>query len=104
VLNDHMAACRAGDMLVVTKLDRLARSLPDARAILDLIRLRTREGMKIVKAKGRLRGKQPNPVPRSTAPSSAITDEYQAEADRRSQAVGLLFGRTGSACVRAAGF
>jgi DNA invertase Pin-like site-specific DNA recombinase len=82
--------------LVVTKLDRLARSLPDARAIADeltvrqvrlnlgesvydptdpvgrllfnvlamvtesdLIRLRTREGMKVAKAKGRLRGKQP---------------------------------------------
>lgn len=25
-----MAACRAGDVLVVTKFDRLARSLPDA--------------------------------------------------------------------------
>ncbi len=87
-----------GDTLVVTKLDRLARSLPDARAIADeltaqqvrlslggsvydpnnavgrllfnvlamvaeiesdLIRLCTREGMKIAKAKGRLRGKQP---------------------------------------------
>ena len=83
---------------MVTKLDRLARSLPDARAIVDelttrqislslggsvhdptdpvgrllfnvlamvaefesdLIRLRTREGMKVAKAKGRLRGKQP---------------------------------------------
>ena len=82
----------------MTKLDRLARSLPDARAIADelttrqislslggsvydptdavgrllfnvlamvaefesdLIRLRTREGMKVAKAKGRLRGKQP---------------------------------------------
>ena len=81
-----LAACRAGDTLVVTKLDRLARSLPDARDILDeltkrnvklslggsihdptdpvgrllfnvlamvaefeadLIRMRTREGMKI---------------------------------------------------------
>jgi DNA invertase Pin-like site-specific DNA recombinase len=30
-----LAACRAGDILVVTKLDRLARSLPDARDILD---------------------------------------------------------------------
>ena len=30
-----MAACRDGDTLVVTKLDRLARSLPDARAIAD---------------------------------------------------------------------
>lgn len=32
---DALAACRAGDTLVVTKLDRLARSLPDARAIAD---------------------------------------------------------------------
>jgi len=95
-LREALAACRAGDTLVVTKLDRLARSLPDARAIadeltarqislslggsvydptdavgrllfnvlamvaeFDLIRLRTREGMKVAKAKGRLRGKQP---------------------------------------------
>ena len=97
-LQQALAACRAGDTLVVTKLDRLARSLPDARAIADeltersvklnlggsvhdptdpvgrllfnvlamvaefesdLIRMRTREGMKVAKAKGRLRGKQP---------------------------------------------
>lgn len=97
-LREALAACRAGDTLVVTKLDRLGRSLPDARAIADeliarqislslggsvydptdavgrllfnvlamvaefesdLIRLRTREGMKVAKAKGRLRGKQP---------------------------------------------
>jgi DNA invertase Pin-like site-specific DNA recombinase len=97
-LREAVAACRAGDELVVTKLDRLARSLPDARAIAedltarevklnlggsvhdptdpvgrllfnvlamvaefeaDLIRARTREGMKVAKAKGRLRGKQP---------------------------------------------
>ncbi|WP_375425470.1 recombinase family protein [uncultured Friedmanniella sp.] len=93
-----LAACRAGDTFVVTKLDRLARSLPDARDILaeltarsvrlsmggsvhdpsdpvgrllfnvlamvaefesDLIRMRTREGMQVAKAKGHLRGKQP---------------------------------------------
>ena len=97
-LHQALAACRGGDTLVVTKLDRLARSLPDARAIADeltersvklnlggsvhdptdpvgrllfnvlamvaefesdLIRMRTREGMKVAKAKGRLRGKQP---------------------------------------------
>jgi DNA invertase Pin-like site-specific DNA recombinase len=29
-LREAMAACRAGDVLAVTKLDRLARSLPDA--------------------------------------------------------------------------
>jgi len=32
---EALAACRDGDTLVVTKLDRLARSLPDARAIAD---------------------------------------------------------------------
>ena len=32
-LREALAACRAGDTLVVTKLDRLARSLPDARDI-----------------------------------------------------------------------
>ena len=97
-LREALAACRAGDTLVVTKLDRLARSLPDARDIVeelteadvklniggsihdpadpvgrllfnvlamiaefesDLIRMRTREGMKIAKAKGRLRGGAP---------------------------------------------
>jgi len=34
-LREAPAACRAGDTLVVTKLDRLARSLPDARDIAD---------------------------------------------------------------------
>ena len=95
-LREAMAACRAGDTLVVTKLDRLARSVPDARDIVDeltargvrlnsggsvhdpndpigrllftvlsmiaeadLARARTREGMAVAKAKGRLRGKQP---------------------------------------------
>ena len=103
-LREAMAACREGDTLVVTKLDRLARSLPDARAIADeltarqvrlslgandpndpvgrllfnvlamvaefesdLLRLRTREGMKVAKAKGRLRGKQPKLNPRQEA-------------------------------------
>ena len=97
-LDQALAAVRAGDTLVVPKLDRLARSVPDARAIADglvargvrlqlggsvhdptdpmgrmffnilatfaefeadLIRLRTREGMAVARAKGRLRGKQP---------------------------------------------
>ena len=35
-LREALAACREGDTLVVTKLDRLARSLPDARAIAEL--------------------------------------------------------------------
>jgi DNA invertase Pin-like site-specific DNA recombinase len=97
-LDQALAAVRAGDTLVVPKLDRLARSVPDARQIadalvergvklalgtslydpadpmgkmffnilatfaefeVDLIRMRTREGMAIARAKGKLRGKQP---------------------------------------------
>ena len=97
-LREALAACRSGDTLVVTKLDRLARSVRDARDIADelagrgirlnlggsihdptdpigkllfnvlamvaefeadLISARTKEGMKVAKAKGRLRGKQP---------------------------------------------
>ena len=97
-LDQALAAVRSGDTLVVPKLDRLARSVPDARAIgddlarrgvrlqigsslhdphdpmgklffnilatfaefeADLIRMRTKEGMAIARAKGRLRGKQP---------------------------------------------
>ncbi len=34
-LREALAACREGDTLVVTKLDRLARSVPDARDIAD---------------------------------------------------------------------
>ncbi|HEX8156794.1 MAG TPA: recombinase family protein [Solirubrobacteraceae bacterium] len=40
-LREALAACRSGDTLVVTKLDRLARSLPDARDIVH--ELTTRE-------------------------------------------------------------
>lgn len=97
-LDQALAAVRGGDTLVVPKLDRLARSVPDARAIgdslaargvrlqlgssvydptdpmgklffnilatfaefeSDLIRLRTREGMAVARAKGKLRGKKP---------------------------------------------
>ncbi len=105
-LREALAACREGDTLVVTKLDRLARSLPDARAIAeeltvrqvrlslggsmydphdpvgrllfnvlamvaefesDLIRLRTREGMQVAKAKGQTarQAAQAQPSPRS---------------------------------------
>jgi len=34
-LREALAACRTGDTLVVSKLDRLARSVPDARDIAD---------------------------------------------------------------------
>lgn len=101
-LREALAACRAGDELVVTKLDRLARSVRDAADLADeltqrgvvlnlggsrhdptdpagrlmfnvlamiaefeadLIRARTREGLAVAKAKGRLRGKSPKLSP-----------------------------------------
>jgi DNA invertase Pin-like site-specific DNA recombinase len=43
-LREALAACRDGDTLVVTKLDRLARSLPDAR---DIVEDLTRRGVKL---------------------------------------------------------
>ena len=97
-LQQALAAVRQGDTLAVPKLDRLARSVPDARAIgdslaaggvrlsisgtvydpndpmgkmffnilatfaefeVDLLRMRTREGMAIARANGRLKGKAP---------------------------------------------
>lgn len=109
-LNQALAAVREGDTLVVPKLDRLARSVPDARAIAaqlegkgvrlalgssiydptdpmgkmffnilatfaefeaDLIRMRTKEGMAVARAKGKLRGKQPK-----------LTDKQQKELKR----------------------
>jgi DNA invertase Pin-like site-specific DNA recombinase len=112
-LREALAACRAGDTLVVTKLDRLARSLPDARDIVaeltdrgvrlsiggsvhdpadpvgrllfnvlamvaefegDLMRARTREGMAVARAKGRLRGKSPKLNPRQEAHLVALHD------------------------------
>ncbi|MFB6985268.1 recombinase family protein [Streptomyces sp. NPDC056178] len=105
-LDQALAAVRAGDTLVVPKLDRLARSVPDARDIgdsltargvklslgsslydpadpmgkmffnilatfaefeVDLLRMRTREGMAVAKAKGKLRGKQPKLTVRQQA-------------------------------------
>src|SRR6476660_5518125 len=43
-LREALAACRSGDTLVVTKLDRLARSLSDARNIVEEL---TEAGVKL---------------------------------------------------------
>jgi DNA invertase Pin-like site-specific DNA recombinase len=43
-LREALAACRDGDTLVVTTLDRLARSLPDAR---DIVEDLTRRGVTV---------------------------------------------------------
>lgn len=43
-LREALAACRSGDTLVVTKLDRLARSVPDAR---DIVAELTASGVRL---------------------------------------------------------
>ncbi len=94
-LDQALAAMHTGDTPVEPKLDRLARSVPDARGTgddlaergitlslggqlydpkgkmffnilatfakfeVDLLRLRTREGMAVARAKGRFKGRQP---------------------------------------------
>ncbi len=105
-LEQALAAVRKGDTLVVPKLDRLARSVPDARSIgdslaargiklslggsvydpadpmgkcffnilatfaefeVDLLRMRTREGMAVAKPNGKLKGKAPKLTARQQA-------------------------------------
>ncbi|MFC5183619.1 recombinase family protein [Actinomadura harenae] len=105
-LDQALAAVRAGDTFVVPKLDRLARSVPDARDIgdalvtrgirlslggsiydpadpmskmffnmlavfaefeADLLKMRTREGMAIARARGKLKGRQPKLTARQQA-------------------------------------
>ena len=65
----------------------------------DLIRLRTKEGMRIAKAKGRLRGKQPKLNPRQEAHLVALlkSGEYSTAE------LGDLFGVARSTVYRAIG-
>jgi DNA invertase Pin-like site-specific DNA recombinase len=111
-LNSALAAAPEGDTLVVPKLDRLARSVPDARAIgdslaargvrlslggsvydptdpmgkcffnilatfaefeVDLLRMRTREGMAIARAKGASKARPPNSARPSAQSCSSST-------------------------------
>ena len=114
-LDQALAAVRAGDTLVVPKLDRLARSVPDARAIADrlrergvklalgralydpgdpmgkmffnilatfaefeadLIRLRTREGMAIARARGNSAAcMPPASIPSAISPNSSPSQD-----------------------------
>jgi DNA invertase Pin-like site-specific DNA recombinase len=119
-LDQALAAVRPGDTLVVPKLDRLARSVPDAREIgdnlaarnirlqlgtmvydptdpmgkmlfdilatfaefeVDLLRMRTREGMAIAKAKGKLKA-APRSCPRRATPTVCrVLERAAAKAD-----------------------
>jgi DNA invertase Pin-like site-specific DNA recombinase len=131
-----LAAVRTGDTFVVTKLDRLARPLPDARQIIDeltkagvtlslggqrhdptdpvgrllfnvlamvaefesdLIRLRTREGMAVARAKGHLHGRPP----KLSARQEAHVAELFASGQHSAKELAELFGVTRSTVYRA---
>ncbi|WP_431801181.1 recombinase family protein [Microbacterium sp. bgisy203] len=126
-LREALAAVRDGDVLVVTKLDRLARSVRDASEIVedltvrgvvlqigtsvhnphdpigrllfnvlamvaefesDLIRARTREGMAVARAKGRLRGR----APKLTRSQRALLVDLHAKQTHSVQEICELFG------------
>lgn len=113
-LREALAAARAGDTLVVSRLDRLARSVPDARDIVkdlyergaslqigasihdptdpigkflfnalamvaefehDLIVQRTKEGLAIARANGRLKGTKPKLSDRR---AEKLLDDYRS--------------------------
>ena len=134
-LDQALDACRRGDVLVVTKLHRLAHSLADAREVAmrlaargvrlkldgrtfdpadptshlifrtltaladfeaDLVRSRTREGLRAAKAKGRLRGKPPKLDPGQQA---RLVDLHQSE-DRSPDELAEMFGVARSTVYR----
>ena len=135
-LEKALAAVRPGDELVVTKLDRLARSIRDAKDIADeladqgvtlrlgssaydptdpmgkmmfnmlatvaefeadLIRMRTREGMQVAKAKGKLRGKKPK---LSGVQEKHLVELYRA-GEHTTAELAALFGVARSTVYRA---
>ena len=141
-LDQALAAVRTGDTLVVPKLDRLVRSVPDARFIADahvtrgvrlalgssvydpvdsmgkmffnilatftefeadLIRLRTREGMAIARARGKLRGKQQKELRRMHDTGDySISDFAELFSISRPTAYRTLARQVGGAVAKAA--
>jgi DNA invertase Pin-like site-specific DNA recombinase len=65
----------------------------------DLIRLRTKEGMRVAKAKGRLRGKQPKLNPRQVAHLVSL----MAAGEHSTAELADLFGVGRSTVYRALG-
>ncbi len=135
-LREALAACRAGDTLVVTKLDRLARSVPDARDLVaeltargvrlqlgasvhdptdpvgrllfnvlamvaefeaDLTKARTREGLAVARAAGKLRGRKP----KLTSAREALLVQLHRSGQKNPSELAELFGVGRSTVYRA---
>jgi DNA invertase Pin-like site-specific DNA recombinase len=92
-----LAACRAGDTFVVTKLDRLARSLPDARDILDEL---TRRNVKL--SIGGSIHDPTDPVGRLLFNVLATVAEFEADLIRLRTREGMQVASQGPAARQAA--
>ena len=88
-LDQALAAVREGDTLVVPKLDRLARSVPDARAIADLLQER---GVKL--ALGRALYDPGDPMGELFFNILATFAEFEADLIRMRTREGMAIART----------
>ena len=88
-LDQSLAAVRQGDTLVVPKLDRLARSVPDARAIADQLRER---GVKL--ALGRTLYDPDDPMEKMFFNILATFAEFEADLIRMRTREGMAIART----------
>lgn len=84
-LREALAACRSGDTLVVTKLDRLARSVPDAR---DIVAELTASGVRL-----QLGSSVHDPVGRLLFNVLAMVAEFEADLIRARAREGMAVAK-----------
>ncbi len=89
-----MAACRQGDTLVVTKLDRLARSVPDARDIVDEL---TASGVRL-NIGGSIHDPT-DPIGRLLFTTLSMIAEFEADLARTRTREGMAVARARDGCA-----
>ncbi|WP_375000168.1 recombinase family protein [Aeromicrobium sp. CTD01-1L150] len=87
-LEQALAACREGDQLVVPKLDRLARSVPDARSICDQL---TSDGI-VLNLGGSVHDPK-DPVGRLLFNALAMVAEFEADLIKLRTREGMALAR-----------
>jgi DNA invertase Pin-like site-specific DNA recombinase len=92
-LRQALAACRSGDTLVVTKLDRLARSVPDARDIVDEL---TANGVKL-NISGSVHDPT-DPIGRLLFTTLSMIAEFEADLARARTREGMAVARAKGRC------